>query len=231
MDLNIADLTETLQCPFCHDIFEEPKLLICGHTICQKCVEKIVATHPSAANADPGRDGNCVKCTECGRETEVPPDGLATNYSLHDLVGRARKPLMDACACSGCGKRAHVADVFTCETCQKAFNGKPLWVCALCAMKEHRGHAMSECNKATQQQVLEACQSIATSGSLVDIQVGLTTSHLNVALEKAELISQLQTRGFSRLEERLKNADQSCSQEDVAVSLKAAKYLVQKLEQ
>lgn len=45
---------------------------------------------------------------------------------LLDLVDRARKQLLDACACIGCEKRAHVADTFTCETCQEALNGKPV---------------------------------------------------------------------------------------------------------
>lgn len=82
MDLNVADLAESLQCPFCHDVFEEPKLLVCGHTVCEKCVNKLLAAHSPEADAGPGRDGNCVKCPVCDRETEVPPDGLTTNYSL-----------------------------------------------------------------------------------------------------------------------------------------------------
>lgn len=58
-------------------------------------------------------------------------------------------------------------------------------------MKQHRGHAMSECNKATQQQVQEACQGIASSGSLADMYIGLAMAHLSGALEKTELISQV----------------------------------------
>lgn len=61
-------------------------------------------------------------------------------------------------------------------------------------MKQHRDHAMSECNKATQQEIQEASQSLATSCGLADMQVGRTMSHLNEALAKAELISQVRIR-------------------------------------
>ncbi|KAH7695635.1 tripartite motif-containing protein 59-like protein, partial [Aphelenchoides avenae] len=82
MDLHAADLAKTLECPVCLDVFDEPKLLICGHTVCQKCVNKVVATHRTAGNARAGRDGNFFKCTVCSTETEIPPDGLTTNHSL-----------------------------------------------------------------------------------------------------------------------------------------------------
>ncbi|KAH7717672.1 tripartite motif-containing protein 13-like protein [Aphelenchoides avenae] len=73
MDLNDADLAKTLECPVCLDVFDEPKLLICGHTLCQKCVDKIVAAQQTAAHARQGRDGSSIKCPECTKETEILP--------------------------------------------------------------------------------------------------------------------------------------------------------------
>lgn len=58
-------------------------------------------------------------------------------------------------------------------------------------MKQHRNHTTSECNKATQQQIEEACQGINNSGSLADMYIGLTITSLNRAVEKRELISQV----------------------------------------
>ncbi|KAH7711238.1 hypothetical protein AAVH_21467 [Aphelenchoides avenae] len=58
-------------------------------------------------------------------------------------------------------------------------------------------------------------------------------SHLNGALEKTELISQLmkkRRRGFSTLEKRVKCADDNLTQEDLAVSLEAATDLKKKFE-
>ncbi|KAH7717692.1 tripartite motif-containing protein 4-like protein [Aphelenchoides avenae] len=115
MNLNDADLAKSLECPVCLDIFDEPKLLNCGHTVCQKCVDKI----RTAANAGPGRDGNSIKCLACGGETQIPPEGFKTNYNLVDLVCRAQNPLVDVCACNGCGKQETVDDMFTCHTCQE----------------------------------------------------------------------------------------------------------------
>ncbi|KAH7703303.1 e3 ubiquitin-protein ligase TRIM32 [Aphelenchoides avenae] len=125
MDLTDADLGKTLECPVCLDVFDEPKLLICGHTVCQKCVNKVVTTRRNGANARQGRDRNSIKCPECNRETEIPPDGLATNYRLVDLVCRAQKALVDSYACNGCGEQALVAKMYTCETCQETLNTKP----------------------------------------------------------------------------------------------------------
>ncbi|KAH7717389.1 leucine Rich Repeat family protein [Aphelenchoides avenae] len=234
MDLDNPNLAKTLECPVCLDIFDEPKLLSCGHTICQKCVNNVVATQRTAANAGQELDGNSIKCPECGTETVIPPGGLKTNYCLVDLVCRAQKPMVDACACSGCGKQAPAADMFTCHTCQETLNCKPIWLCALCAMKQHRGHAMAECNRATKQQIQDACRGISSSGSLADMYIGLTMSRLSGALEKTELIAQLlklQKRGFSRLEARVKGADNDLTQEDLAESLQAASELKRKFEQ
>ncbi|KAH7711227.1 Protein TAM-1 [Aphelenchoides avenae] len=230
MDLNDADLAKTLECPVCLDVFDEPKLLICGHTVCQKCVDKIVAAQQTAAHARQGRDGSCIKCPECTKETEIPPDGLPTNYRLVDLVCRAQNSLVDAHACNGCGKKASVAEIFTCETCQETLNTKPIWICALCAMNQHRYHTMSKCNKATRQQIEETCQGIASSGSSADMYIAVSMSHLNRALMETELVSQLlnqQKRGFVRLEEGVKGAGNDLTQQDFAASLQAANDLMQ----
>ncbi|KAH7717319.1 tripartite motif-containing protein 59-like protein [Aphelenchoides avenae] len=192
MDLNDADLQKTLECPVCLNVFDQPKLLICGHTVCQNCVNNVVAASRNGANARQERA--CIECPECKRETEIPPEGLATNYRLVDLVRRAQKSLMDVYACNGCGKHAPVAEMFTCESCQEALNCKPLWICALCVVNQHRDHTTSKCNKATRQQVEEACQGIANISSLADIHIGLTMSHLNRALKESERISQLLNR-------------------------------------
>ncbi|KAH7703515.1 tripartite motif-containing protein 59-like protein [Aphelenchoides avenae] len=82
MDLSNSNLAKDLECPICLGTFNEPKLLSCGHTRCQKCVNNIVATHRTAANGGQGHDRNSIKCPECGVETVIPPSGLKTNYRL-----------------------------------------------------------------------------------------------------------------------------------------------------
>ncbi|KAH7721497.1 leucine Rich Repeat family protein [Aphelenchoides avenae] len=235
MDLNDANLIKSLECPVCLDFFDEPKLLTCGHTVCQKCVNKVAKTRRTPPNAwSAGVEQKYLKCPECGKETKIPLGGLTTNYRLVDLVCRAKTPPVDVYACNGCGKQAPVADMFTCETCQEALAIKPLWLCAVCAMKQHRGHAMSECNKATRQQIQEACKGIARSCSLAGMYIGLTMSRLNGPLETTVLISQLlneQKSGFLRLEERIKSGDDHLAQEDLAASVQAATDLKQKFVQ
>ncbi|KAH7711229.1 E3 ubiquitin-protein ligase TRIM32 [Aphelenchoides avenae] len=233
MDLNDADLAKTVECAVCLCVFDEPKLLGCGHTICQKCVHKVVAAQRTAANGGQGRDGNSIKCPECGTETVIPPSGLTTNYRLVDLVCRAQKTLVDSYSCNGCGEQAPIDKMFTCETCQETLNTKPLWICALCAMNQHRHHTTSKCNKATRQQIEEACHGIASSGSSADMYTRLSVSLLNRAFDKeTELISQLlneQKRGFVWFEARVERADNDLTQEDLAASLQEAIDLEQKL--
>ncbi|KAH7708199.1 leucine Rich Repeat family protein [Aphelenchoides avenae] len=226
MDLNAVDLAKTLECPVCLDVFDEPKLLICGHTVCQKCVNKVVATHRTAGDAHPGRDGNFFKCPVCTTDTEIPPDGLTTNTAWSSL--------MDVCACNGCGKQAPVAETYTCDTCQEALNCKPVWICASCVVEQHRDHALSECTKATRQQIEDARAGIASEGNAADMYIGLTMSHLNRALKETERISKLlnqQKRGFVRLEESLESAGKNLAQEDLAAWLQAASDLNHKFEQ
>lgn len=79
MDLNDLNLAKTLECPVCLDIFDEPKLLRCGHTICDKCAKKIIASKPAAPSTF---DSGSILCPECGYKTEIPLEGLATNYRL-----------------------------------------------------------------------------------------------------------------------------------------------------
>ncbi|KAH7717671.1 leucine Rich Repeat family protein [Aphelenchoides avenae] len=233
MELNDANLAKTLECPVCLDVFDEPKLLSCGHTVCQKCVNNVVAAHPTAENAGQGHDENSVKCPECGMETVIPPGGLKTNYRLVDLVCRAQKTLVDSHACNGCGEQAPIVKMFTCETCQETLNTKPLWFCSLCAMEQHRYHTTSKCNKATRQQIQEACHGIASSGSSAGMYTGLSVSLLNRAFDKeTELISQLlneQKRGFVWFEARVKHAENDLTQEDLSASLQEATDLEQKL--
>lgn len=51
---------------------------------------------------------------------------VALDSILLDFVCRAQKPLVDVCACSGCGEQASVTKMYTCETCQETLNTKPV---------------------------------------------------------------------------------------------------------
>lgn len=72
-----------------------------------------------------------------------------------------------------------------------------MWVCALCAMKHHfQGHKMTECNKATRQQTLDARQGIADSRNLAYMYGELVESKLKEAFDKTETVSKV---GFRKL--------------------------------
>lgn len=76
-------LEQMLTCPVCQDIFKDPRLLPCGHSLCLECVERMV-DHTSDV---PFRCPNC-------REYFGPVIGIQKNYTLSSIVEeyRSRSP-------------------------------------------------------------------------------------------------------------------------------------------
>ena len=61
-------LKSELTCPVCLEIFENPKVLVCHHSVCYGCLEKLVTR---------GDTGNgVILCPECRATTHVSKDGV-----------------------------------------------------------------------------------------------------------------------------------------------------------
>ena len=66
---------EEPECPICREFYDHqdlcPRLLICGHTFCTSCLEKLVKN-------------NSISCPDCRKKTSVPTGvaGLTKNYAL-----------------------------------------------------------------------------------------------------------------------------------------------------
>ncbi|XP_061648050.1 tripartite motif-containing 13 isoform X1 [Phyllopteryx taeniolatus] len=79
---NMEQLEEELTCPICCGLFEDPRVLLCSHSFCRRCLETLLESpRGSAFSRSP------FKCPTCRKES--PHNGassLQVNYSLRGIV-------------------------------------------------------------------------------------------------------------------------------------------------
>ncbi|KAH7705839.1 TAM-1 protein [Aphelenchoides avenae] len=240
MDIADSTFVKTLECPVCLDLFDEPKLLGCGHTICQKCVAKMsklsVITRDSTRYPPIFVCGYpSICCPECNETTDIPLNGgLKTNYRIVELVCHARESLLDAYACSGCKKKTPTNELFSCKTCEEGLGIRPVWICSLCAMREHKAHTTTECNKATTEHIQDALKGVAGSSARAETYIELGEQWLSQIGSQVQSISQLlrkRKRGFRHIDQRIENGDAHVTQEDLVLALQQATELKEKFSE
>lgn len=122
----MEQLEEELTCAVCCCLFEDPRVLLCSHSFCRKCLEGLV--EGVRAFRTP------LKCPTCRKETpQNGADSLQVNYSLRAIVDKFSRikvaPKMSACA----RHREHPLNIF-CAT-------DLTLICGVCATADaHRGH-------------------------------------------------------------------------------------------
>ncbi|KAF7666963.1 hypothetical protein LDENG_00085500 [Lucifuga dentata] len=129
-------LEEDLTCPICCCIFDDPRVLLCSHSFCKKCLEGILEGNRSPAFRPP------LKCPTCRKET--PHNGansLQINYSLQGIVEKYSRirvlPRMSICK-QHCGQPLNIF----CATDLKL-------ICGFCATTDaHKGHKFSNLEEA-----------------------------------------------------------------------------------
>ncbi|XP_062258300.1 tripartite motif-containing 13 isoform X2 [Platichthys flesus] len=125
---NMEQLEEELTCPICCGLFEDPRVLLCSHSFCKKCMDGLLEGSRGPSYRTP------FKCPTCRKET--PHNGansLQINYSLRGIVEKYSKikvlPKMSSCT-QHCGQPLNIF----CATDLKL-------ICGFCATTdEHRGH-------------------------------------------------------------------------------------------
>ncbi|XP_072180439.1 uncharacterized protein [Diadema setosum] len=128
--------SQNLSCPACLTLFNQPKSLICSHTFCKHCLQRIFQTQPSQQT---------ITCPICRKETPVPSGDvskLQTNVPLNSLVDevKTKNPICTVCEtdekqpavsyCQDCGK-------YMCESCEKGHKNWKL-------VSNHKVVAMSD---------------------------------------------------------------------------------------
>lgn len=161
----MEQLEEELTCPICCCLFEDPRVLLCSHSFCKKCLEGLLEGNRGPAFRTP------LKCPTCRKET--PHNGansLQINYSLRGIVDKYSKirgsPKMSDCK-QHCGQPLNIF----CATDLKL-------ICGFCATTdEHRGHRFSSLEDAyeREKEAFEELQHRVESWQSADILSCLET--------------------------------------------------------
>ncbi|XP_015915797.2 protein brain tumor [Parasteatoda tepidariorum] len=95
------------KCSICRETFKDPKVLICLHTFCQQCLERV---QDSPEN---------ITCPKCKRDCALPIQGVAglhTDYAVSNLVGGSSTNSNSPLPCTGCKNKESNA-VARCVDC------------------------------------------------------------------------------------------------------------------
>lgn len=122
----MEQLEEELTCAVCCALFEDPRVLLCSHSFCRKCLEGLL--EGIRAFRTP------LKCPTCRKET--PHNGassLQINYSLRGIVDKFSKIKVAPKTCACKQHREQPLNIF-CAT-------DLTLICGICATADaHRGH-------------------------------------------------------------------------------------------
>jgi len=132
----MEQLEEELTCPICCGLFDDPRVLLCSHSFCKKCLEGLLEGNRCPAFRTPFR------CPTCRKET--PHNGansLQINYSLRGIVEKYSKirltPKMSECK-QHCGQPLNIF----CATDLHL-------ICGFClTTDDHKGHAFCSLEEA-----------------------------------------------------------------------------------
>ncbi|MFH4980958.1 hypothetical protein AB6A40_007667 [Gnathostoma spinigerum] len=126
-------LNETaIECPICCQVYENPKQLFCGHSLCASCVSHLAERRipdglGGAFDYGYGRavynDAPSVVCPICRTVTTIPSRGLPTNYSLSEIVSRVCDIKKTVKTCSNCSASITLDSQLCCETCDDGAEG------------------------------------------------------------------------------------------------------------
>ena len=127
----LLKLEEQLTCPVCLDLYTNPKILPCHHSLCQECLEGLPREREAKGET------YYLSCPTCRQRSEVPREGVgAFPVAFHlnnlkeitqSLKNKASNPQQVTC-----NDHNKPLEVF-CETCETA-------VCFHCVVRTHKDH-------------------------------------------------------------------------------------------
>ena len=127
----LLKLEEQLTCPVCLDIYTNPKILPCHHSLCQECLEGLPQEREARG------DTYYLSCPTCRQHTKIPREGVgAFSVAFHlnnlkEITQSLKNKISDPQQVT-CNDHDKPLDMF-CVTCETV-------ICHYCAIRTHEGH-------------------------------------------------------------------------------------------
>ncbi|XP_076858061.1 E3 ubiquitin-protein ligase Midline-1 isoform X2 [Brachyhypopomus gauderio] len=86
-------LESELTCPICLELFEDPLLLPCAHSLCFSCTQRILLSH-CTSSPDPSQPAPAFQCPTCRYVITLSQRGLEElkrNVTLQNIIDRFQK--------------------------------------------------------------------------------------------------------------------------------------------
>eukprot|EP00058_Branchiostoma_floridae_P009027 XP_002594515.1 hypothetical protein BRAFLDRAFT_87711 [Branchiostoma floridae] len=155
----MESLVEELTCPVCLDLYEQPILLPCAHSLCKRCADEVFAEALRTLHLEPAGQERAPKhdqCPSCRHEFQLPDvgvEGLRRNTTLQNIVDRYRESKSSSAVpktvpCEMCDDEPPNDAVQTCLVCKISY-------CETCLPQFHpmKGalarHSLAEASSAT----------------------------------------------------------------------------------
>ncbi|XP_062303054.1 E3 ubiquitin-protein ligase Midline-1-like [Osmerus eperlanus] len=92
-------LESELTCPICLELFEDPLLLPCAHSLCFGCAHRILVSH--CASNEPVQSIGAFQCPTCRYVISLSPqrglEGLKRNVTLQNIIDRVQRAASSGC--------------------------------------------------------------------------------------------------------------------------------------
>ena len=119
-----TDIEDLLHCMICFESYRNPKMLHCGHTFCQECLQGYLHTYQQQRRAQPGK----LPCPTCRELTQLPANGVAglkNDFKVRKLEEMFRTVNL----------RQHAASKAVCESCKSQKKSKKgSFFCTQCSI-------------------------------------------------------------------------------------------------
>ncbi|MBN3289711.1 TRI18 ligase, partial [Polypterus senegalus] len=147
--LKMETLESELTCPICLELFEDPLLLPCAHSLCFNCAHRILVSHCSTN--EPVESISAFQCPTCRYVISLNHrglEGLKRNVTLQNIIDRFQKASLSGPNSPSESRHAHLRGL----TCLEHENEKvnmycivdDQLICALCKLVgRHRDHQVS----------------------------------------------------------------------------------------
>ncbi|XP_010011259.1 PREDICTED: E3 ubiquitin-protein ligase Midline-1 isoform X2 [Nestor notabilis] len=113
-------LESELTCPICLELFEDPLLLPCAHSLCFNCAHRILVSH--CATNEPVESITAFQCPTCRYVITLSQrglDGLKRNVTLQNIIDRFQKASVSGPNSPSETRRERAFDSNSMSTCEK----------------------------------------------------------------------------------------------------------------